>query len=463
MEDIGADVSNATENVKGKGKGKEKVNETLNEDELPHEYGHLEDCWSEDSAFSDIVVGETEIEGDLIEGDELFSDYIDETLIHVVNKTLNQSCAQKKVSENVHLLNVDDVNVEVGSDDELLSDDDNRSVVGSDYEFGSNDMFDSTVDFQKPIYLKVGLRFPSVQMLRKVNLKKSRMPKCACGTKRPCEYRLYATKVTGEEFTFEIRSLNLEHSCVYTTKNSMVTSEFIAKKYLEVWRPDPGWSLIGTQSRVKLDYGVDVNYHKCWLARARAKLLIYGNSDEKYTRVWDYAHTIKKYNPGSSAFVIVGRIEIPPPVFKRMYICLRACVEGFVNGCRPLIGVDGCHLKGMCSGMILVVVAMDGNNNIFPIAWAIVEVENRDSWQWFLEVLVTDIGVDEGADFTFMSDRQKGLLDALKMVVPKSEIRFCVRHIWANFKLQFPGQAYKDSFWKAAWATTEGDYKCALE
>ncbi|KAH9623750.1 hypothetical protein KSS87_009692, partial [Heliosperma pusillum] len=49
------------------------------------------------------------------------------------------------------------------------------------------------------------------------------------------------------------------------------------------------------------------------------------------------------------------------------------------------------------------------------------------------------------------------------MVVPKSEIRFCVRHIWANFKLQFPGQAYKDSFWKAAWATTEGDYKCALE
>ncbi|KAH9613684.1 hypothetical protein KSS87_014391 [Heliosperma pusillum] len=51
---------------------------------------------------------------------------------------------------------------------------------------------------------------------------------------------------------------------------------------------------------------------------------------------------------------------------------------------------------------------MDGNNNIFPIAWAIVEVENRDSWQWFLEVLVTDIGVDEGADFTFMSDRQKG-------------------------------------------------------
>lgn len=49
----------------------------------------------------------------------------------------------------------------------------------------------------------------------------------------------------------------------------------------------------------------------------------------------------------------------------------------------------------------------------------------------------------------------QGLLDALSMVVPKAEIRFCVRHIWANFKLKWSGKEYKDSFWMAARATSK--------
>ncbi|XP_021749521.1 uncharacterized protein LOC110715265 [Chenopodium quinoa] len=53
-----------------------------------------------------------------------------------------------------------------------------------------------------------------------------------------------------------------------------------------------------------------------------------------------------------------------------------------------------------------------------------------------------------------MSDRQKGLLEALELQVPFAEKRFCVRHIWANFKLQFSGSTFKELFWNAARATT---------
>lgn len=53
---------------------------------------------------------------------------------------------------------------------------------------------------------------------------------------------------------------------------------------------------------------------------------------------------------------------------------------GFRMGCKPVVGVDGCHLKGAFRGMILVAVSKDENNNIFQITWAIVEVENTDSW-----------------------------------------------------------------------------------
>ncbi|XP_056691631.1 uncharacterized protein [Spinacia oleracea] len=132
---------------------------------------------------------------------------------------------------------------------------------------------------------------------------------------------------------------------------------------------------------------------------------------------------------------------------------------GFKRGCRPLIRVDGCHLKGAFPGMILVVVSKDGNNNIFPVAWGVVEVENSDSWIWFLGQLMKDVAHLNGEGLTLMSDRQKGLLEAIDEVAPKAEVRFCVRHIWANFKLKFSGTTYKEHFWKAARASTKDAHK----
>ena len=55
---------------------------------------------------------------------------------------------------------------------------------------------------------------------------------------------------------------------------------------------------------------------------------------------------------------------------------LDACKRGFLAGCRPLIGIDCCYLKGTTEGQLLVAVGKDGNDNIFPIAYAIVEIEN---------------------------------------------------------------------------------------
>ena len=37
----------------------------------------------------------------------------------------------------------------------------------------------------------------------------------------------------------------------------------------------------------------------------------------------------------------------------RSYICWVALKRGFLEGCRPLIEVDGCHLKGPYKGILL--------------------------------------------------------------------------------------------------------------
>ena len=80
---------------------------------------------------------------------------------------------------------------------------------------------------------------------------------------------------------------------------------------------------------------------------------------------------------------------------------------GFLGGCKSLVGLDGRHLKGKFGGHILSATAKDGNDNIFLVALGVVEQENKDSWVWFLQTFVDDIGRLNELNLAFISDRQK--------------------------------------------------------
>ncbi|KAK8690434.1 hypothetical protein V6N13_073967 [Hibiscus sabdariffa] len=56
--------------------------------------------------------------------------------------------------------------------------------------------------------------------------------------------------------------------------------------------------------------------------------------------------------------------------------------DGFKAGCRPIISIDGCFLKGHFRGYLLAAVGIDANDCIYPLAYAVVESENTSSWCW---------------------------------------------------------------------------------
>lgn len=76
-------------------------------------------------------------------------------------------------------------------------------------------------------------------------------------------------------------------------------------------------------------------------------------------------------------------------------------------GCRKVFGLDGCFLKGFCGGELLCAVGRDGNNQMYSIAWVVVEVENKDSWSWFLSLLAEDLNINDGYGWTVITDQQK--------------------------------------------------------
>ncbi|KAG8368976.1 hypothetical protein BUALT_Bualt15G0102200 [Buddleja alternifolia] len=130
---------------------------------------------------------------------------------------------------------------------------------------------------------------------------------------------------------------------------------------------------------------------------------------------------------------------------------IKGLKQGFLYGCGPIIGVDGCHLKGPHGGVMLTVIGINPNNNSYPIYYAVVGGETKDLWEWFLTLLKNDLNIQNDHEWTFMSDKQKGLIPAFETVFPNSENRFCVRHLFGNMKTAgFRKIAYKRALWKVA-------------
>lgn len=96
-----------------------------------------------------------------------------------------------------------------------------------------------------------------------------------------------------------------------------------------------------------------------------------------------YANIILLTNSGSKA--TIG--TYPFQVFQKMFVSYHAQRIGFREGCRPFIGIDGTWLKTSLKGCLLIVISIDANNGIFPIAAAICEGENDKSWARFLIIL----------------------------------------------------------------------------
>ncbi|GKV48639.1 hypothetical protein SLEP1_g55437 [Rubroshorea leprosula] len=202
---------------------------------------------------------------------------------------------------------------------------------------------------------------------------------------------------------------------------------------------------------------------QCKKAREKIARVFEGNCLMEYSKLWDYAAELRRRDPAATILIQAPRPTTNAnPIFMRMYVCFSAMKLGFVAGCRRVIRVDGAFLKGAYKGVLLVAVGRDANDQMYPLAWAVVEVEKTETWRWFLEELQSDMQIGSGNRFTIISDQQKGLINAIKELFPDAEHRRCARHVYANFRKDNRGKELQRAFWKCAKATTEADFIKAL-
>jgi hypothetical protein len=147
-------------------------------------------------------------------------------------------------------------------------------------------------------------------------------------------------------------------------------------------------------------------------AKKSALLQIHGDEEEQFRQLLDYGQELRRSNPGSKFFLSTNSVNDPGSAEHKehlatVYWSYDACKRGFLAGCRPIICIDGCHIKTRYKGCLLTAVGIDPNDCIYPIAFGLVEVECTSSWEWFLSNLKDDLNITNTSTWTIMSDKQK--------------------------------------------------------
>ncbi|XP_052113797.1 uncharacterized protein LOC107474538 [Arachis duranensis] len=250
------------------------------------------------------------------------------------------------------------------------------------------------------------------------------------------------------KYCWVIRRYNGSHTCTTATisqDHSKLDSITIAEAIKPLVEVDPSLKVKSVIAEVQSKFNYTVSYRKAWLAKQRAIEKIFGGWEASYEAlpIWFEAMCHKEPSavvhfetmPAYQGDDLVGDIRLLHRVFWSYYPYIRA-----FRHCKPIVQVDGTHLYGKYKGCLLVAVSQDGNNNIIPIAFAIVEGETSDAWHFFLSNLRQHVVTRDGVGL--ISDRHESINAAVERSngawsPPRAFHMFCIRHIESNFLRKF--------------------------
>ncbi|RYR42286.1 hypothetical protein Ahy_A08g038752 [Arachis hypogaea] len=233
--------------------------------------------------------------------------------------------------------------------------------------------------------------------------------------RRSVDYRVYES----EPLTFYAKCT--QYGATISQDHSKLDSTTIAEAIKPLVEADPALKIKSVIAEVQSKFNYTVSYRKAWLAKQKAVEKIFGGWEASYEALPIWFEAMCHKEPSA-----VVQFETMP------------AYQG--DDLATDIRVDGTHLYGKYKGCLLVAVSQDGNNNIVPIAFAIVEGETSDAWHFFLSNLRQHVVTRDGVGL--ISDRHESINAAVERSngawsPPRAFHMFCIRHIESNFLRKF--------------------------
>ncbi|XP_057790840.1 uncharacterized protein LOC131007948 [Salvia miltiorrhiza] len=267
-----------------------------------------------------------------------------------------------------------------------------------------------------------------------------------CKHSDTCPFKLHASSQDGS--IWGVYKFTNEHSCdgdlgriARIKAPAKVVATYLAQKIhddCEILKPK------AIQLELRREFGVQIKYDVALRARNRATEMVYGRHDQSFEMLPKYLYMLRQSNPGSMVEWEVdddGR-------FKHLFVALAASASCFMFSLRPVIVVDGTHLKGKNMGILFVAVTKDGNESLFPLAYGVGPKENDESWMYFM------------SHIRRISDQHISIANAIRNELPNATHGLCYYHLQNNLKHY--GKAVVEVYRQAAFAYEKSDFTRAM-
>ena len=246
-------------------------------------------------------------------------------------------------------------------------------------KFRIDTRFELGLKFESRAQFKAAIQEYGIKMGKPVYTKKNEPKRVRARCKDPCPWYVFASveKALGTTDLVVKTMYDKHENCNHAWKNKNLKANWLSNRYMERIRSNTRMPTREIRQTVHEEYQTQISKWVASNARKLALKMIQGSAEAQYKKLWEYCAEIKKTHEGSTMEIMFTPFRGPRgnPKFMRLYCCLGPLKKGFKDGCRPIIGLDGCHLKGIYRGQLLTAIAADPNNGWWPIAWAVMERE----------------------------------------------------------------------------------------
>uniref|UniRef100_A0A2P2MXP3 SWIM-type domain-containing protein n=1 Tax=Rhizophora mucronata TaxID=61149 RepID=A0A2P2MXP3_RHIMU len=248
-----------------------------------------------------------------------------------------------------------------------------------------------------------------------------------------CSWMIRACWVPAEE-VFRIRKMEKSHTCGGECwKAAHPAKSWLVNIIKERLRENPHQKPKEIANGLHQDFGIKLNYTQVWRGLEDAKQQLQCSYKEFYNQLPWLCDKLVEANPGSVAKLVTNSDSR----FHHLFVSFHASIYGFQNGCRPLLFLDSTNVKSKYHEILLTATALDGDDGVFPVSFAIIDVENEDNWHWFLEQLRSLISTLR--PITFVSDREKGLTKSIIEVFGNAHCGYSIYHLLEDFRRNLKG------------------------
>ena len=280
---------------------------------------------------------------------------------------------------------------------------------------------------------------------------------------KECKWRVVAVQL-GDSPTYLVKKAILNHVCVANVRGkykkhgtAKVLAALLRSKYERLYSGPRAMEL---PEMLRMEFNYTCSYWKAWKAKELAIASAQGTEEDSYKMLPQYFHVLKLANPGTITDIKTEKDKEGKTRFKYAFMSLKACIDGW-KYLRKVLVVDGTHMFGKYKGVLLSASGQDANSRVFPIAFAVVESENTESWTWFFERLSTI--VEDGSDLSIISDRCASVFTAKDKWYPRAHHGICLVHLQRNVNDKFKGLQQKAMVGRAGDAFRVLEFKEIME